>query len=127
MNSIKCGDEGFVLITPQERDAYVRDMESNTWCNPEPVEPTCQVRNLDTGGLKTMTREAAKKLQAETKDACDWFVPASKGSIQSMFTFTDGGIYTYKLKAQPKQVSWTGSREDVIALLNELNVLKCGC
>ena len=38
MNGIKCGDEGFVLITPQERDAYVRDMESNTWCNPELVE-----------------------------------------------------------------------------------------
>lgn len=26
-----------ILITPQERDAYVRDMESNTWCNPELV------------------------------------------------------------------------------------------
>ena len=66
---------------------------------PEPVEPTCQVRNLDTGETETMTREAAKLLQDETKDACDWFVPNSKGSIQSMFEFTDDGIYTYKPKA----------------------------
>lgn len=36
---------------------------------------TCQIRNDDTGELKTMTREAAKKLQAETKDTCDWLSP----------------------------------------------------
>lgn len=34
-------------------------------CTPK---PTCQVRNLDTGELKTMTREAAKLLQAEAKE-----------------------------------------------------------
>ena len=29
------------------------------------IEPTCQVRNLDSGELKTITREAAKLLQVE--------------------------------------------------------------
>lgn len=70
--------------------------------HPELLIPTCQVRNEDTGELKTMTREAAKLLQAETKDVCDWFYPEMMGNpliAIAPLGFGDVGIYTYKLKA----------------------------
>lgn len=86
-------------------------------CTPK---PTCQVRNLDTGELKTMTREKAKLLQDETKDVCDWFDGFGLKAGGLLYAVDASGIYTFKLKAKP----WTGSREDVIALLNELGVTK---
>lgn len=41
----------------------------------EPVEPTCQVRNLDTGVTETLMQENAKLLQAKTRKKCDWVTP----------------------------------------------------
>ena len=76
-------------------------------CTPK---PTCQVRNLDTGELKTMTREAAKLLQAETKDTREWFFPnRTNANYWGSIDFNADGIYTYKLKANivKKPVSWT--------------------
>lgn len=64
-------------------------------CTPK---PTCQVRNDDTGELKTMTRESANLLQAETKDTCNWFLNGST-DLNCGFLFENAGIYTYKLKA----------------------------
>lgn len=64
---------------------------------------TCEVRNDDTGEVKTMTREAAKLLQAETKDVCDWRDPSGVPHHDWCFDFN--GIYTYKLKAL-KPMSW---------------------
>lgn len=64
-----------------------------------PVAPTCQVRDLNTGVTKTMTPEAAKLLQAETKDVCDWFDVGGGKSETYNFHFGQDGIYTYKLKA----------------------------
>ena len=60
------------------------------------VEPTCQVRNDDTGELKTMTREKAKLLQAETKDVCDWFNSLGV-ACDVEFNFDGNFIYRYKL------------------------------
>lgn len=68
---------------------------------PEPVEPTCQVRNLDTGGLKTMTREAAKLLQAELGDTVEWLDPIGCNWSYPL-EFKGKGIYTYKLKGTVK-------------------------
>ena len=62
-------------------------------------EPRCQVRNEDTGELKTMTREAAKLLQAETKGVCDWFDDGATVPDAEGFEFIGTGIYTYKQKA----------------------------
>ena len=62
------------------------------------LKPTCQVRNDDTGELKTMTQEAAKLLQAETKDVCDWFLNGAT-DLSCGFLFENSGIYSYKLKA----------------------------
>ena len=64
---------------------------------------TCQVKNLDTGELKAMTREAAKLLQVETRDTCDWFYPncVTYAAVKPRLGFTCEGIYTYKRK-EPK-------------------------
>ena len=105
------------VIPTEEPPQFINPVQYR--CTPK---PTCQVQNLDTGELKTMTREAAKKLQAETKDVCDWFT--TRGALVIIdLNFGDASIYTYKLKAQSKQVSWTGSREDVLALLKEWRVI----
>jgi hypothetical protein len=90
---------------------------------PEPVDEQlyCMVA-LKGEPAKRMLRTEAQELQRQTKDTHDWFhvvnIPAS-----NIFDFDCGGTYTYAPK-QLKQVSWTGSREDVIALLKELEVLK---
>jgi hypothetical protein len=170
---------------------------------PEPVEPQqaalpqpydkslyCKVRNEDTGELKTMTREAAQKLQAELGDTVDWASPQGlviNDSLNHPFGFSCEGIYTYRTKANlvklggelmtreaaiakyeavqdkcdiwikndvtivwemtkltrkfivyanecnceyelrtkpAKVVAWEGSRDDVIALLKEVGLLK---
>lgn len=90
----------------------------------QPV-PTCQIKNLDTGKTETMTRVRAKLLQAETKDVCDWLNPLGKPccyAYDENFEFSLEGIYTHKLRPL-KQINWTGSREDVIALLKEKGLL----
>lgn len=65
--------------------------------------PTCQVQLIDgftSGEVIIMTREAAKKLQAETKDACDWFFPDHTNTNHwEPIDFNAEGIYTYKRKA----------------------------
>ena len=73
-------------------------------CTPK---PTCQVKNLDTGKTETMTREAAKLLQAETKDVCDWVFPSGETihPAGGLVYFSNEGIYTYKLRPL-KQISW---------------------
>lgn len=70
-------------------------------CTPK---PTCQVKNLDTGKLKTMTRESAKKLQAELGDTVDWFYPdcTTSPASEKNLGFACEGIYTYKLKPTVK-------------------------
>ena len=69
---------------------------------------TCQVQNLDTGELKTMTREKAKLLQAELGDTVNWINPEGYAISGKEFSFDYSfGIYTYKLKAKPlKQIEW---------------------
>lgn len=95
------------------RDSYAAGMGDPlvTYATPpEPVEPTCQVKNLDTGELKTMTREAAKKLWDELGYTVEWFsgrfhtrFPADQ--ILAFDDTKDGchkgepAIYTYKRKA----------------------------
>lgn len=79
--------------------------------------PTCQVRNEDTGELKTMTREAAKLLQAETKDVCDWFLDGDRMPEDYEIEFNVEGIYTYKRKANLVKLDGKlMSREAAIAL-----------
>lgn len=71
-------------------------------CTPK---PTCQVRNDDNGELKTMTREAAKKLQAETMTTHDWFFDNGTQGDGLIFGFDSqftGNPYTYKLKGTVK-------------------------
>lgn len=72
-------------------------------CTPK---PTCQVRNEDTGELKTMTREAAKKLQAELGDTVEWFLQYLLLPSYSPHAFDASDdvkdcIYSYKLKDKP--------------------------
>ena len=63
----------------------------------------CQVRNDDTGELKTITRETAKELQAETKDVCDWFNTFGGSKSDNFnYRFDGSGIYTYKLRSTVK-------------------------
>lgn len=70
-------------------------------CTPK---PTCQVRNLETDELKTITREAAKKLKAELGAVVEWATPLGRPLVND---FILEGIYTYKLKVKPlKQASW---------------------
>lgn len=89
-----------------------------------PAAPTCQVRNDDTGVTETMTREAAQKLQAETKDVCDWFDPSNDNCEPFPLEFNASGIYIYKLKAKKQSNLDPAIREGVIALLQELNLIK---
>jgi hypothetical protein len=70
-----------------------------------------------------MLRTEAQELQRQTKDTHDWFDTVSNnfdkiGATGDVFLFDTKGTYTYRTKAL-KQPVWTGSREDVIALLKE--------
>lgn len=67
----------------------------------EPVEPNCQVRNDDTGELKTMTPEAAKLLQAELGDTVQWWLGSTNMSEWKTLDFNSTGLYSYKLKVKP--------------------------
>lgn len=109
-----------------ELKGHLKHLEiAGVWvvCN----EPTCQIRNLDTGELKTMTREDAKKLQTELGDTVEWMNPFGQKSTQLMYKdlrFDCDGIYTYKPKAKPlKQVS----RDDLpigVAVTDDVVVAK---
>lgn len=81
-------------------------------CTPK---PTCQVRNLDTGELKTMTREAAKLLQAELGDTVEWRL-SGVGCVSNHNNFETTGTYSYKLKANLVKLNGKlVTREAVIA------------
>lgn len=79
-------------------------------CTPK---PTCQIKNLDTNIISTMSREAAKKLQAKLGDTVEWSWQHSNGCIgrsfdcddEDLLSFKLGGIYAYKAKPL-KQVDW---------------------
>jgi hypothetical protein len=62
-------------------------------------EPTCQIKNLDNGVTETMTREKAKKLQDELGHTVEWYGSGLSKELTNPFYFTNGAIYTYKLKA----------------------------
>ena len=75
---------------------------------------------------KRMLRTEAQELQRSLGDAVEWLTPyKSNLNGREVFAFSEQGTYTYAPKAL-KQVSWTGSREDVIALLKEFGLLKEG-
>jgi hypothetical protein len=69
-----------------------------------------------------MLRTEAQVLQRKTKNTHDWFTTGGALAVID-FLFADKGLYTYRTKAL-KQPTWTGSREDVIALLKEKELLK---
>ena len=75
---------------------------------------------------KRMLRTEAQALQRSLGDAVEWLTPY-KSNLKGweVFAFSEQGTYTYAPKAL-KQVSWTGIREDVIALLKEFGLLKEG-
>jgi hypothetical protein len=71
-----------------------------------------------------MLRTTAQAYQRSLGDTVDWFIP--KGQKPSRFkdlSFCEKGIYTYRTKPA-KVVAWEGSRDDVIALLKEVGLLK---
>ena len=63
-------------------------------CTPK---PTCQIKNLDTGELKTMTREKAKLLQAELGNTVMWMLGGEDMSAWELsLEFDSRDTYTYK-------------------------------
>ena len=91
-------------------------------------KPTCQVQLINgfqSGEVITMTREAARKLQAELGDTVEWFDPESFAPVlKDGFNFTMNGTYTYRTKVK-KHVSLDPAiREGVIALLQEFGLTK---
>lgn len=60
--------------------------------------PDCKVRNLDTGELKIMPREYAKKLQTDTLATHDWFGTNGYQKLDWICNFANYGTYTYKRK-----------------------------
>lgn len=81
-------------------------------CTPK---PTCQVKNLDTGELKTMMREAAKLLQAELGDTVEWLLNGFTKPSLGGFDFGTDGIYTYKTKATIKLDGEMVTRDQAVA------------
>lgn len=71
-------------------------------CTPK---PTYQVRNLDTGELKTMTREAAREFACDNVGDIKWTQGGVLLNDIPAFDATVDVPYTYKLKAL-NQISW---------------------
>ncbi len=99
------------------RDSYAAGMGDPlvTYAAPsEPVEPEiCTIKNLDTGIISTITREAAKKLWDELGYTVEWFsgVKQTRFPADQILSFDDTkdgrpngepAIYTYKLKGTVK-------------------------
>ena len=101
IEAAKAADFGENWLVTANRALAIQNIAYQTICQPTNAEPTCQVKNIDTGELKTMTREAAKLLQAELGDTVEWFVHGTKHEWEGeVFAFDGkGSIYTYKLKA----------------------------
>ena len=96
----------------------------------KPVEPHAELKaNLVKLDGKLVTREAAIALWESKKDTCDvWYRTAQTNWLTGFgkeFSLTsDGDLVEYELRERPlKQIEWTGSREDVIALLIEKGLL----
>lgn len=121
------GTTGFYEWEVLEGDAWKKRSSINIFyerlsyrCTPH----SCMVSKDGEPAIR-MLRADAHALQRSLGDTVKWLIGGCWYDNRTQLDFdAQNAIYTYRAKATIKKAAWTGSRDDVLALLKELGLLK---